>query len=565
MNRMPRSLRILVALSLAAAVSPTVRAADPDRVTITVLATTDIHGNLLPHDDYSRKPATRGLALISTLVNRVRQETPHTILIDCGDAIQGTTLAAVHQLAVREGRTTAVDPVILAMNAMDYDAMTLGNHEFNFGLENLMTSRRAARFPWLSANTVTGDVIPRFAPYFVKSVAGIKVAVIGTTPPVIPEWEKPGNIRGLSWTSPVEGVRLALKALEAEKPDIVLVASHGGLDREPGESAPRAGELPEENAVLEIAEAFPKLGAIVYGHTHRREPGRRVGSVLLVQPRNWAQELARIDLSFVREDGAWRLTQSTSTLVPVEKDTPPDPQLLALARPYQEAATALMDRRVAEVGVELSGTRARFEDSALVDAIHAVQLHYAQADVSFTSLFRPDASVSPGPLTVRDIGGLYIYENDLYALEGNGRMVREALENSARYFLTCPEETCATGPLIDRGVMGYSYDTVQGVEYEIDLNRPAGDRIRNLRYHGRPLEDAQPLRLAVNSYRAGGSAGYTMFPSAKVLWRSPRGIRELMIQYYSEGGRFPETADGNWRITPAKAVETLTREDLRGH
>ncbi len=459
---------------LFAPVAPGTEAVPPDRVTITVLATTDVHGHIFPYDDFARRPAPRGLAATSTLISRVRQETPNTLLIDCGDAIQGAALEAVHQAAVQEGRTSAPDPMMLAMNAMGYDAMILGNHELNFGLSNLTAARSAARFPWLSANTLTDGTIPPFAPYLVKTVAGVRIAVIGVTPQVIAMWEKPENIRGLSWRSPVEGVRLAMEKLEKEKPDVILVASHGGLDREPGEATARPGEPSGENSILEIAERFRSVAAIVYGHTHRREPGRRVGPVLIVQPRNWAEEVARIDLTLVREGSAWRLAESTSVLLPVTLDTLPDPKILEIAQPYQDAAEKQMTRRVADIAVELSGARGRFEDSALVDAIHEVQLHYSKADVSFTQLFRPEVRIPPGSVTVRDIGALYIYENELYALEGSGRMVREALENASRYFLTCPDPTCTVGPLIDRGVYGYSYDMAQGVEYELDLDSPGG-------------------------------------------------------------------------------------------
>ena len=226
----------------------------------------------------------------------MRRETPNVLLVDCGDTIQGSPLESVHQAAVRDGRTREPDPMMLAMNAMGYDAMVVGNHEFNFGLRNLAAAREAARFPWLSANTRSDGTVPPFAPFLVKTVGGVKVAIVGVTTAAIPQWEKPEQIAGLSWLDPVEGVRRALAALEAEKPDVVLAAVHGGLDRDPETGERRAGEKPGENPAWQIAEAFPRLAAVVYGHTHRREEGRRVGSVLLVQPRNWAQEVARIDL-----------------------------------------------------------------------------------------------------------------------------------------------------------------------------------------------------------------------------------------------------------------------------
>jgi 2',3'-cyclic-nucleotide 2'-phosphodiesterase/3'-nucleotidase len=530
--------------------------------TVTVLATTDTHGYLYPWDYFTRQPAPRGLAAAATLVAEVRRETPNTLLVDCGDAIQGSPLESVHQAAVREGKDRSPDPMMLAMNRMGYDAMVVGNHEFNFGLRNLAAARAAARFPWLSANTRTGGALPPFAPYVVKTVGGVKVAVIGVTTSAIPGWEKPEQIRGLEWLLPEEGVRRALEELRKEKPDVVIAAVHGGLDRDPATGERRPRERPGENSAWEIAERFPRLAAVIYGHTHRREEGLRVGNVLLVQPRPWAQDVARVDLTLAREGGGpWTLRTVASRLLPVLPTTPPAPAVLEVARPYHEAAERYLEQPVAESPAALSGARGRFEDTALVDAIHEVQLHYAHADVSFASLFNPRVRVARGPLTVRELAALYVYDNELYAVEGDGRMVHEALENAARYYRTCPEPSCSHGPLVDHTVAGYNFDTAEGVDYEIDLSRPEGHRVRDLRYHGAPLRDDQRLRIAVNNYRAAGSGGYGMFRGAKVVWRSGREIRDLMVEYFAARHVLPARADGNWRLVPPAAVDTLVREE----
>ncbi|MCX6638102.1 MAG: 5'-nucleotidase C-terminal domain-containing protein [Acidobacteria bacterium] len=163
-------------------------------------------------------------------------------------------------------------------------------------------------------------------------------------------------------------------------------------------------------------------------------------------------------------------------------------------------------------------------------------------------------------MTVRQIAALYLYDNQLYAVQGNGKMLREALENAARFFLTCPEASCTTGPLLNRQVAGFNFDIAQGVEYEIDLRQPEGRRVRNLRWRGKPLNDDQPLRIAVNNYRAAGSGGYAMFRDAKIVWRSSEEIRDLIVAYYTERGSLPEKPDHNWRILPPAAVETLKKE-----
>jgi 2',3'-cyclic-nucleotide 2'-phosphodiesterase/3'-nucleotidase len=139
-------------------------------------------------------------------------------------------------------------------------------------------------------------------------------------------------------------------------------------------------------------------------------------------------------------------------------------------------------------------------------------------------------------------------------------MVKDALENAAAYFISCHDESCGTPPLTNPRVIGFNYDMAEGVQYEIDLTRPEGDRIRNLTWKGKPLAPGQPLRIAINNYRAAGSAGYTMFAGAKILWQSRTEIRELMIQYYTERKHLPVEPDHNWRVVPDAARRTLERQ-----
>lgn len=532
-----------------------------ERVVVTVLATTDMHGYILPYDYFTRQPAARGLAAAATLVAEVRRETPHTLLVDCGDTIQGSPLAGVYQAARRAGTTDAPEPMMLAMNRVGYDAMAVGNHEFNYGLEGVAAARAVARFPWLSANTATDGSFEAFAPYIVKTVGGVRIAVIGLTTPAVPQWEKPENYRGLSFEDPEEAVRRSLAALQAEKPDATILAMHSGLGLSAPGGAPGPSDAAKENVAAAIAERFQGLAAVIYGHSHQREPGARIGSVLVVQPKNWAADVARVDLSFEREPGGrFRFVGAASRLLPVTSETSADPEVLALARPYHEAAEKELDTPVTRSQAALSGARGRFEDSALVDAIHAVQLHYAKADVSFASLFSTSLVVPKGPVTRRELAALYLYDNELYAVEGSGRMVRDALENAARYFRSCPDPSCEAGPLLDRSVAGYNADSAQGVEYAIDLRQPAGARVVELRYRGAPLADSERLRIAINSYRAAGSASFSMFRAAPIVYRSGREIRDLLADYYGESRPLPARPDGNWRLLPPRAVETLSRE-----
>jgi 2',3'-cyclic-nucleotide 2'-phosphodiesterase / 3'-nucleotidase len=544
--------------------------APPRPVSITVLATTDMHGNLFPIDYVTDQPAARGLAKAATLIRAAEAENPNHLLIDCGDTIQGTPLEYAYQTIVKTGAGPfglaapaglSRDPMMLAMNRLGYAAMTLGNHEFNFGLKNQAQARSDAAFPWLSANTAVaaGGRERPFDPYVVKTIAGVKVAVIGITTPAIPNWEKPENIGAYRFGSPAEALRRTVAELRArQSPDLIIVAAHSGLGRDLDTNRP---DSPEENVVYELATAAPDVDAIVFGHTHRVLEGRNVGKVLLVQPRNWAQSVARLDFTLnPKPGGGWTLAEKKSRLLPVTATTPEAADILAIAKPYQDFAERCLNTPVADAPAALSGALSRVQDTAIVDAIQEAQLYYSKADVSFASMFTPALRVPRGRVTVRQIAALYPYENELYVVEGDGKMVKDALENSARFFLSCQGQRCSEAPLTDRAVAGYNYDMAQGVSYEIDLTRPAGDRIRNLTFQGAPLKPDRKLRIAVNNYRAAGSAGYSMFVGAKVVWRSSEEVREMIVRYYSEKKQLPGAADNNWRIMPVEALRELERE-----
>jgi 2',3'-cyclic-nucleotide 2'-phosphodiesterase/3'-nucleotidase len=441
--------------------------------------------------------------------------------------------------------------------------MTLGNHEFNFGLQNLDKARSEASFPWLSANTVAapGGTEKAFAPYVVKTVAGVRIAIVGITTPLVAAWEKPENIGSYRFLPPVEALKKAVAELRSrEKPDIIVVAAHSGMGRNLDTNQP---DSPEEDVVYSLATGVPDVDAIVFGHSHQQLEGRLLGKVLAVQPRNWAMSLARLDFTMESQTGGgWQAAAKKSRLEPVTAQTEAAPDILEIAKPYHELAERYVNTPVATAPRALASALGRVEDTALVDAVQQAQLFYSKADVSFTALFNANVRLPKGQATVRQVAALYPYDNELYVIEGDGRMVKAALENAARYFLSCQGARCFQGPLVNREVAGYNYDIAEGVDYEIDLTRPEGDRIRNLRWHGAPLAPDQKLRLAINNYRAAGSAGYSMFAGAKIAWRSGEEIRDMVVRYYIDRKQLPGEPDNNWRILPEAARATLEKQAL---
>lgn len=529
-------------LALAASLDAT------ERAQVTLLATTDLHGRILPYDYYADKPADVGLAKLATLINGIRQERPGLILVDCGDTIQGTPLAYHH---ARKNNAPA-DPMMLVMNSLGYTSMTPGNHEYNFGLAVLEKARREAVFPWVSANTYrAGTDEHAYTPYLVKEVDGVRVGILGLTTPAIPNWENPENYAGLEFRPLVSEANKWVPILRGrEGVDLVVVTLHGGVEEDLATGRRGPGDFTGENAALALAQQVPGIDVMFLGHTHRDVPALVVNGVLLAQAGRWGNRLARVDVNLRREPGeAWTVLAKGSRTLPVEADTPPDPAVLALAEPYHRETQAWLSRPIGRTARPLEAANGHVEDSALLDLIHRAQLEAGGADVSLAANFNPRARVPAGPVTVRDIAALYIYENTLYVLEITGAQLKAALERSARYFLPYEEGKTAAG-LIDRGVPGYNFDTAEGVGYELDLRRPPGDRVRNLVFRGEPLAADRTLRLATNNYRYNGGGGYSMLKEAKVLSRSSTEIRDLIIAWVEKHGEIPSEPTNNWRILP---------------
>jgi 2',3'-cyclic-nucleotide 2'-phosphodiesterase (5'-nucleotidase family) len=539
------TLLLLIALALAA--MPPGAGSAAKRVHVVILGTTDLHGNLFPIDYYTDKPDNRGLAKIATLVKQVRKENANVMLIDSGDTIQGTPLEYYHN----KKNNQPPDPMMLAMNALNYDAMTVGNHEYNFGLQVLEKARREANFPWLSANTYDeGSDKTHYTPYIVKEIAGVRIGVLGLTTPGIPNWENAPNYAGLEFHEPLAEAQKWVPVLRTkERADVVVIAMHMGLEEDLRTGEINPGQVTNENRAIAIAKQVPGVDFIFMGHTHRDTPSVVINGVQLVQADYWGRHLARVDLYLENDGGGWRNYGRASRTIPVESSVIPDQQLLDIGEPYNRETQAWLSRPIGESAKELTARDSRFGDTALLDLIQRVQLEAGKADVSMAAVFNPEARIAPGAVTVRDIAGLYVYENTLVVLEVTGQQVKDALEHSAKYFR--PYEPGKTpADLVDEKIPAYNFDIAEGVSYVLNLAKPVGQRIEKLEYQGKPLAPTQKLRLATNNYRVNGGGGYTMYKGAPVVYRSSVEIRELIIDWVERHKTIPTEPTNNWRIVP---------------
>ena len=517
------------------------------RAWLTVLSTTDLHGNLLPIDYYTDAPDARGLAKVATLVRQARKENPAgTLLLDSGDVIQGSPLEYVHNTI----NNAPPDPMMRAMSVLGFDAMAVGNHEYNYGLKVLEKARSEAVFPWLSANTYKAGTNETFhRPYLLKEVNGVRVGVLGLTTAGIPSWENPGNYAGLEFREPVGEAKKWVSVLRAqERADVVIVAMHMGMEADLRTGIPTPGQVPHENAALEIARQVPGVDLILMGHTHREVPGVVTNGVLLAQANLWGRHLARADLYLEQDDsGRWHVVARQSRTIPVTPQTETDAEIASLAASYDRETRDWLTRVIGESGAELTAADARVRDTAILDLVQRVQLEAGHADVSMVASFNPQARMPRGPVSVRDIAGLYVYDNTLVVLDVTGGQLRDALEHSARFFKDfVPGRTPAE--LVDERIPDYNFDVAEGVTYDLDISRPQGQRIVNLRFHGQPVTPAQRFRLATNNYRVNGGGGYVMYRGATEVYRSSQEIREMIIEWVERHHQIPSEPTNNWRI-----------------
>jgi len=522
-------------------------AAHPAKQHLIVLHTSDLHGAVLPFDDARNRPANGSLAQVATLVERIRakSEAP-VLLLDSGDTIQGTPLEQfVH---VRWGEPS---PTIAAMNAMGYEATAVGNHDLNFGLEVLRRAERQAHFPFLSANTVDdGTGKPAFRPYVVVKAGTVRVGVLGLTTPRIPGWEMPEHYRGLRFLPMDEAARHWVPILRGkERCDLVVVLAHTGFERDPETGEPLGGD--EENFAWRLSEA-PGIDLLLTGHTHRNIPPRKLHGVIVSQPSAHARRLTRIDLELARQRGHWAIASWHGENLGV-RGIPADPAMVTAAEPAHRRVVAALDGPVGHVTAPVSVRGCRLGDCPALDLIHRVQLDASGADLSLASLLSirtPD--LARGPVTWRWVYALYVYPNTLVAVRLSGQEIKDILEHAALYYagLDCSE---GTGCLLRTNprIRGYNVDTMEGLSYRIDPTSPAGERVKDLRFHGLPLDLHASFTVVCNNYRAAGGGGFPHLAQAEIVWKSSEEITDLIGDWLERHDPWLPQVDGNWWIAPS--------------
>ncbi|MFI8217008.1 bifunctional metallophosphatase/5'-nucleotidase [Streptomyces sp. NPDC085932] len=551
------------------------------RYAFTVMGTTDLHGNVFNWDYFTdaefddKAHNDVGLAKVSTLVNQVRADKGrrNTLLIDAGDTIQGTQLsyyyAKVDPITAEGG---PVHPMAQAMNAMDYDAAALGNHEFNYGIPVLRKFEEQCRFPLLGANALDAKTLrPAFAPYSMHRLRtpfgrDVKVAVLGLTNPGIAIWDK-ANVQGkMTFPGLEEQAAKWVPKLRSMGADVVIVSAHSGSS---GTSS-YGDQLPYiENAAGLVAEQVPGIDAILVGHAHTEIPeyfvtNKKTGKrVVLSEPLKWGQRLTLFDFELVWERGCWKV-EKVGAQVLNSNTVEEDPEIVRLLSDEHEKVVAYVNQVIGTNAAEMTSAEAPYKDVPIIDLINHIQAdtvkqalagteHAALPVLSQAACFSRSARIPAGEVTIRDVAGLYVFENTLEARLMTGAQMKAYLEFSANYFAqTAPGEPVDPAKLTNaNGTPDYNYDVVSGLSYEIDIAKPAGSRVTDVRFGGQPLADDARFVFAVNNYRANGGGNFPHVAAAPLLWSNSDEIRNTMIAWVKAKGSIDpaEFAAVDWRLT----------------
>jgi len=520
-------------------------------VDLVVAATTDIHGRVRGWDYYADAPdSVRGLARVATIIDSLRKVSPVLpIVVDAGDFLQGNPMA---YLAARVD-TTMPNPIIAAMNVIQYDAVTIGNHEFNYGLPALTRAMRQAEFTMLAANARRPDGSERFASWAVSTRHGIKVAIVGATTPGSMIWDRDNLAGQVVIRDIIPDVRTAVRDARNAGAAVVIVVVHSGLD-EPSSYDTTATPIGSENVAARLAHEVPGIDLLVYGHSHKQMADTVIGSTLLMQPKNWATSLAIAHLALTRQKGRWRVISKRSSIIQAVRHRE-SPQIMAVTQEGHRATVRYATTPIGTTPVGWRADSARVVDTPLIDFILEVERRASGAQLASAAAFSLDASLAAGPITVARLSALYPYDNTLRAIRISGTQLRAYLEQSARYFRRRDDGSIGVDPKIP----GYNYDIVAGVDYTIDLSKPIGDRITTLTYEGRAVAPSDSFTMAVNNYRQGGGGGFAMLQGAPVVYDRQAEIRDLLIDEVRRKGTLvpSDYFHPNWRIIPSSAIGQL--------
>jgi len=555
-------------------------------VRLKVIETSDVHGHFFPYDFMERKPLKGTLVRANTYINKEREKfgKVNLLLIDNGDILQGQPCVYWSNYVMPENENLAARVI----NYMQYDAETVGNHDIEPGHQVYDKWIREVRCPLLGANIVkagsdgkanTKNIYEGLQPYSIHYIDGVKIAVIGMLTPAIPNWLNKSIWKGMEFEEMTSCARKWIRYLkDVEHPDLIFGLFHSGKDG--GIVTPDY----EENATAAVAKEVPGFDIIFFGHDHQvhnewitNNDGQQV---LIIDPSCWAQNIAEAEIELTYENGKLTNKDIKGKIVSV-KDEDIDQQMMSHFQKDIDAVKAYVSEKIGRFETAIHTRESFFGNAAFTDLIHNLQLQITKADISLNAPLSFNTTINAGDVTMADMFKLYRFENLLFVLRMTGEEIRKHLEYSYDMWtntMNSPEDHALrlnTNYKEDQQRAGFQYytfnfDSACGIDYEVDLTKPDGEKVRILRMsNGEPFDEQKWYKVAMNSYRANGGGELLTLGAgipqdsldSRVLFHTDRDQRHYLTEEIRRMGTLDPKPNSNWKFVPEDWVQPALERD----
>ncbi|MBR6639138.1 MAG: bifunctional metallophosphatase/5'-nucleotidase [Muribaculaceae bacterium] len=545
------------------------------QVTIKIIETTDVHGNIFPFDFINQKSWDGSLAQVFSYVEKQRKETgdENVLLIDNGDILQGQPTVYYYNFM----DTTSTHIVAELMNFMKYDVATIGNHDIETGHPVYDRWVAECNFPILGANIIdTKSGTPYFKPYTILNRKGIKIAILGLITPAVPSWLPENLWSGMKFEDMVTSAKKWVPYIQKhENPDLLIGLFHSGSNSKYSTSGF------DENASAVVADEVHGFDIIFMGHDHLRfcdiVKNANGQEVHLVNPANNAHSVGEVDITFTLSDGKVVDKKLQSKITSVSKEQPTTEFNNHFAQ-HKKIIMDFVSRKIGYSDKTITTRDAYFGPSAFIDFIHQLQLDISNADISFAAPLSFNATIKKGDILMSDMFNLYKFENMLYAMNLSGKEIKDYLEMSYDLWINTIASSNEHLLKIEESENGktkfknptYNFDSAAGLLYTIDVTKEKGNRITiSSLANGEPFDTSKTYLVAINSYRGNGGGNLLTkgagIPNEelpkRIVWATDIDLRYHLMKQIEKAGTISPSPLNQWRFIPEEiAVPAASRD-----